>query len=123
MPPDLPAVACLQNAWRLSLISIVFLATVVMARSGRPHEMAAQPTGSPARVAARLDPNTAPWWELAALPRMGESMGRRIVAHRATQRFQTIDDIDQISGIGPALLSQLRPYLAIMPVHEANGGH
>src|SRR5262245_52098633 len=70
---------------------------------------------------ALLDPNTARWWELSALPRLGASLARRIVEFRETERtktgrpdlrvFQRLDDLRRVRGVGPATLELLRPYL------------
>lgn len=67
----------------------------------------------------QLDPNVAPWSELAALPEIGESLARRIVSYRESQQaagnprpFRSLSDLDAVSGIGPATLANLEPYLA-----------
>jgi hypothetical protein len=58
----------------------------------------------------RVNPNHAEWWELAALPGLGESLAKRIVAHRERQRaalpdaqavvFRTARDLADVKGIG-----------------------
>lgn len=64
-----------------------------------------------------IDPNVAPWWELAALPEIGEGMAREIVAFReaacadgAKQAFESASDLDQVRGIGPKTLIRLAPH-------------
>lgn len=66
----------------------------------------------------RLDPNTATWAEIAALPGMGEAIAKRIVAYREQQcargnarPFRALADLDAVSGIGPRTLEELEPYL------------
>jgi len=75
-----------------------------------------QPAMSP------LDPNSAPWWELAALPHIGESLARRIVEQRERIRkdralrpgdsvFRTPSDLLDVPGIGQPTLERIRAYL------------
>lgn len=61
-----------------------------------------------------LDPNTASAADLEALPGIGPVLAGRIVAYReAHGPFKTIDDLEQVSGIGPKKLAQVKPYLFI----------
>ncbi|MCK6484714.1 MAG: helix-hairpin-helix domain-containing protein [Phycisphaerae bacterium] len=90
---------------------------------GSPGNGAASP--APPLVAFGVDPETAPWWELAALPRLGESIARRIVEFRESRRglpgpnggretgrvFGRAEDLLQVPGIGRATLRQMRPFL------------
>ncbi len=86
-------------------------------RAPAPPLAAAGP--SAAVLYARIDPNTAPWWELAAAPRIGETMARRIVAYRDEQQaatghrrvFRRPEDLEQVHGIGPKTVERLRPLL------------
>jgi competence ComEA-like helix-hairpin-helix protein len=67
----------------------------------------------------RLDPNTADWQTLAALPGMGEKHARDIVAYRerftadhpGKLAFTTAEDMLRIRGIGVATLKTLEPHL------------
>lgn len=75
------------------------------------------------RLQSAIDPNTAPWWELAVLPRVGEVTAKRIVAHREaasaapgpkTERepvFTAPADLEQVHGIGPKTVQRAAPYL------------
>ncbi|MGH7213855.1 MAG: ComEA family DNA-binding protein [Tepidisphaeraceae bacterium] len=71
------------------------------------------------QLADRIDPNTADWATLAALPMIGEKRARDIIAYResVTRRdpqavpFARAEDLLKIRGIGPSMLSHLRPYL------------
>ena len=72
-----------------------------------------------ASLADKLDPNTADWTELAALPGMGEKRARALVARRELVRsrdpkavaFRTPRDLFYVEGFGPAMVEQLKPYL------------
>lgn len=73
-------------------------------------------TGGPTGVAAhepaasgRVNLNTATAEQLAALPGLGEKLAAAIVAHRKTHGpFGSVDELDHVSGIGPATLDKLR---------------
>ena len=72
-----------------------------------------------AELASRLDPNTADWQALAAVPNLGEKRAKDIVSHRERMRnsdpstvvFKTVYDLRLVRGIGPAMVEKLRPYL------------
>lgn len=60
----------------------------------------------------RIDPNTAPEEQLDRLPRVGPALARRIIAHRDQNGpFRSLDDLAAVSGIGPALLDGIAPYI------------
>ncbi|HEX4000612.1 MAG TPA: helix-hairpin-helix domain-containing protein [Pirellulales bacterium] len=71
-------------------------------------------------AAFRVDVNQADWPELIELPGLGETLARRIVAWRAAHgRFNSIDQLRAVSGVGPKRLESWRPYLrAIGPLTE-----
>ncbi len=53
--------------------------------------------------------NTASEQELVTLPGVGPVLAARIVEHRETHGpFPSVDDLDAVSGVGPAVLSGLR---------------
>ena len=59
-----------------------------------------------------LDINTAGESELTQLPGVGPSLARRIVEYRqANGPFATIDDIQNVSGVGPSKFAKMAPYL------------
>jgi competence protein ComEA len=67
----------------------------------------------------RVDPNTADWAALAALPQIGPAMAKRIVEERqafvaanpGVTPYRELDDLSRVKGIGPATLATLEPYL------------
>ena len=75
-----------------------------------------------AELADRIDPNTADWQDLAALPNLGEKRAKAIVefreARQATRHpvFTSADDLLAIKGIGVATVTKLKPYLIFQPV-------
>lgn len=59
-----------------------------------------------------VDVNTASWPELSQLPRIGETLARRIIAHREEHGpFCCPDDLMKVRGIGPKTVDLLRPFL------------
>ena len=79
-------------------------------------------------VQTAIDPNRAPWQELARLPDVGESLARAIVSYREQQQarlasqgrsgvavFQSIQDLDPVPGIGEKRLKRLEPFLRFPP--------
>ncbi|MCC5842448.1 MAG: helix-hairpin-helix domain-containing protein [Opitutales bacterium] len=66
------------------------------------------------REGETLDLNSASREELQRLPRIGPALAERIEAGRP---YRSVDDLARVSGIGPATLEQLRPFVRI-----ADGG-
>jgi competence protein ComEA len=78
----------------------------------------------------RVNPNEAPAASLMRLPQVGAARARAIVTHRERAgpqagrppAFRTADDLQQIKGIGPAIVEDLRPWLQFdNPGNDANG--
>ena len=70
-------------------------------------------------LADKIDPNTADWQTLAALPALGEKRARTIVEYREAfvkehpdrLAFEEPEDLLLVRGIGNAMLATLRPYM------------
>lgn len=76
----------------------------------------------PTPISGTISPNTAPWWELTVLPRIGEGIAHKIVRYRETARrdssngadpvaFACAADLAQVRGIGPNTLQRIGRYL------------
>ena len=75
-------------------------------RSTTPKEQG--PSGSMVNI------NTATATELEALPGVGPSTAKAIITHRETVApFSSVDDLLQVSGIGPAKLEAMRAYVSL----------
>ncbi len=62
----------------------------------------------------RIDINEAGYVEWLQLPGIGGTLANRIVRYREEHGpFQSIDDLDNIKGIGPKTLEKLRPWLTV----------
>jgi hypothetical protein len=87
-----------------------------------------QPARPPryADLADKIDPNTADWQTLAALPALGEKRAKTIVEYRDAftkehpdhLAFEEPEDLLLVRGIGPSMLATLKPYL----LFPASGG-
>ena len=63
---------------------------------------------------ARIDLNTAAWYDLLLLDGIGETLARRIVEDRETNGpLTSIDDLNRVSGIGPKTIERLRANVTV----------
>ena len=63
---------------------------------------------------APLDVNLATARELEAIPGVGPSLARAILAERARRgRFEALEELDDVDGVGPKTLAKLRGFLAV----------
>lgn len=83
-------------------------------------------------AASSVDPNTASWYELTVLPRVGPATARAIVAYRVQWQdaaaqarphgstaphrrpptvYQAPADLTKVGGIGPKTVERIAPYL------------
>lgn len=77
-------------------------------------------------LADRIDPNTADWQTLAALPALGEKRAKTIIEYRESfvkehpdhLAFEEPEDLLLVRGIGNAMLATLRPYM-LFPSDDA----
>jgi competence protein ComEA len=67
-----------------------------------------------AAAAAPVEINSATAADLEALPGIGPVLAARIVAHREEHgRFERLEDLLEVEGIGPRLLARLRPLVQV----------
>ena len=74
-------------------------------------------------LADKIDPNTADWQTLAALPALGEKRAKTIIEYRDAftkehpnrLAFEEPEDMLLVRGIGPSMLATLKPYLHFPP--------
>jgi len=63
----------------------------------------------------RVNVNQADWVTLSLVPGVGETLAKRIVDKRQERggKFESLDDLIKVDGIGPTMLEKLRPYLSL----------
>ena len=67
-----------------------------------------------------IDLNTASAADLTRLPGIGEKRAQDIVAYREEHGpFGTVDELDNVSGIGPGILEGLREYASVGAEEES----
>jgi len=70
-------------------------------------------TGTDSTEAVLVHLNSATEAELVRLPGVGNATARRIISFRNHHRFQRIEDIMQVPGIGPAKFAKMKNCLAL----------
>jgi competence protein ComEA len=82
---------------------------VVPRRAAAGAAAAASPPSAAASPAAPLDLNSATVDQLETLPGVGPATAQKIVDYRTAHGpFHAVDELDGVSGIGPAKLAELR---------------
>ncbi|MDQ4501115.1 helix-hairpin-helix domain-containing protein [Sinomonas sp. ASV322] len=82
------------------------------AEPGRARDAVPTAGATPSRGTINLNRATAE--DLATLPRVGPVLAQRIVQYRTQHgRFGSVNDLDAVPGIGPAMLESLRPHVSV----------
>lgn len=106
----------------LAVLMLGVLALVAFLAWRNPVWIANPQTGPGDRAAelqSRIDPNTADWPALAAIPGVGKALAQRIVEereqfkvrHPAQLAYRSIEDLKRVKGIGDVTAESLEPYL------------
>jgi competence ComEA-like helix-hairpin-helix protein len=73
-----------------------------------------QPAGRIAWPDMRIDLNRANGAELALLPGVGDRLADRIIDDRQRNGpFASVDDLQRVPGMGPAIIERLRPHVVV----------
>ena len=63
----------------------------------------------------KIDLNTADETAFQRLPGIGAALAVRIVAARSAKRFDSIDELRRVKGIGTKTLENIRPFVTVTP--------
>jgi len=74
---------------------------------------AARNGGTPALAGGRVNINTATQQALERLPGIGPVTASKIIAYRQLHPFARIEDLEQVSGIGPAKMAAVRDLITV----------
>ena len=99
------------------LVGVMLPATAWIIRRN-PMEAASLPSGAPIGFSINL--NSATSRELAALPGLGKASAQRIVEYREKAgKFERVEDLLKVKGIGSRTLERMREYVAVGPlIHD-----
>ncbi len=97
-------------------MSLMLLAVPLAWAVGRAALQPDQPAGDLPAVRTGVDPNTAPSWELSALPGIGEATAGKIVAFRAANAdwapvFRCPQDLEPVPDIGSKTIQRIARHL------------
>jgi competence protein ComEA len=92
---------------------VVEIPSSEMKARGTPDRDRRRP-GAPGSAAKRININTASASELELLPGVGPALAGRIIEYRAANgAFQSVDDLENVKGVGPRTLEKLRPLVTV----------
>jgi competence protein ComEA len=97
------------------VVSVAAVLLALLLYRGYGPQFLTRPTQDIPRSALRVDLNTADRTELLQVPGIGHALVENILEHRAGQRFEKVDDLASVKGIGPHTLEKLRPFVKAEP--------
>ncbi|MBI4717607.1 MAG: helix-hairpin-helix domain-containing protein [Planctomycetes bacterium] len=113
---------------RAGTLLLLIWGAVSIAWSAAPPQTHPQAPPAPARHT--VDPNLAPWWELATLPRIGRASALRIIEYReswsagsndAGPAFRAPSDLQQVPTVGPKTIQRIGRHLRFGPALSGAG--
>jgi competence protein ComEA len=107
----------------LALFALVAMGLFWLAHGGHRGGLIEIDRADPMKVEFLVDVNRAEWPELSTLPEVGEMLAKRIVAHRQQHgEFQSVEELQQVRGIGPKTFERLKPYVRTITPDSAVAG-
>lgn len=102
------------GAFLLCVLSVVAYRTYAPRLTARPTDDATSPAPAAVASAKPVDLNTADRAELLQLPGVGPNLADAILAHRRdVGKFESVDDLGEVKGVGDKTLTKLRPLLTV----------
>jgi competence protein ComEA len=98
-----------HRSWKRAALRALLAATLLLGGG-----LAASAADDPAPMAGVVNVNTATVAELELLPGVGPAKARAILeARRERGGFKSVEELEDVKGIGPAALERLRPFARI----------
>lgn len=98
----------------LNLAAALVDGTQILVPKAGPPVPGAVPGATPGSTGGLININTASATELEALPGIGEVLSATIVEYRTQNGpFTSVDQLEDVSGIGPATLEEIRDQVTI----------
>ncbi|MFT3710526.1 MAG: helix-hairpin-helix domain-containing protein [Archangium sp.] len=88
------------------------MAVAVMLAVGAGGSAMAKPAQKK-EVTGVVNLNTATAQQLDLLPGIGQKAAKRIIEHRAKEKFASVDDLRKVKGFGAKKLEKLKPFLTV----------
>jgi|SRR6266540_2734462 len=102
---------------QIALAVCVVLLLGLLAYRGYGNRLGTRPTET---VSVRFDLNRADRSDLEQIPGVGPKLAQAIVDHRGEKgHFQSLEQLRDVKGVGPATFDKVRPYLRVEPVPTA----
>jgi competence protein ComEA len=113
--PVPPAQVPVSRSSQVALAAFGLVVLALLLFRGYGSQVGARPTERHApAVAHRVDLNTAEKAELLQLDGVGPAMADAILAHRRDHgRFDSVEALTDVHGIGPKTLDKLRPWVTV----------
>ncbi|MCW5939797.1 MAG: helix-hairpin-helix domain-containing protein [Fimbriimonadaceae bacterium] len=91
------------------------VASLANVESPTPRQSPPRPVAGSSRPAyGSISINQAGQSELERLPRVGPAIARRIIDYRnQVGGFRSVEELEQVKGIGPKTLAQIRPFVKL----------
>ncbi len=82
--------------------------------NGSVRDSLAQPESKAIKAYKKIDLNRAGFYDLQSLPGIGPVIAERILAYRdSVEKFEVVEDLLKVKGIGPAKFSRLKDKVAV----------
>lgn len=123
--PELPWSAVGQRAMhtllsaglvRGALVALLGTTLIITGATGAEKSAGARPAATRPAIEGKIDVNTADAETLESLPGVGPRIAKDIIAARP---FKSVKEVEEVPGIGPARMADLKPYITVSKRRDA----